>query len=140
MSTFQRTPLFLPSQGRIYDFICNQGASRICLPSTKAFWATFTKLLITFFSLFASTFARSLYKLPTKLIGLKSLRFSTPSFFGIRARKVEFRLLTNFPRRWKSLNSSIMSFFTISQLKIQNSVEKPFSPGALSPFRADKAE
>ena len=48
-------------------------ASKICLPSIKAFWASQITFPTTFLSLLVNTLANHLYKLPTKLIGLKSI-------------------------------------------------------------------
>ena len=51
-------------------------ASKICLPSTKAFWDSKITFPITFSILLANTLANNLYRLPTRLIGLKSFRSS----------------------------------------------------------------
>ena len=75
--------------------LATKTASRICLPCTKAFWALETTFPTTLFNLLAKTLANHLYRPPTKLIGLKSLKSSAPPFFGIKTIKVALRLLTN---------------------------------------------
>ena len=72
-------------------------ASRICSPSTKVFCDYEITLPTANSSLLAKTFARTLYELPTKLIGLKSLRSSVPPFFGINTKKGALRLFSNLP-------------------------------------------
>ena len=109
---------------------------RICLLSMKAFWVEDT----TFFSLLANTFSSSLYKPPTKLINLKSLKLSTPHFFGTKTKNIEFKLLTNLPHSWKSLKKSIISTFTKFQQNYQNAIKKSFGSSALSPFSSERAK
>ena len=62
-------------------------ASKICLPSTKAFWASKITFPTTFLSLLAYTLANHLYSPPTKLIGLKSLKFSAPTAKTVKRGK-----------------------------------------------------
>lgn len=54
-------------------------------------------LPITYFSWIANTLAKSLYMPPSKLIGLKSFKYSTPFLFGTRTRKVAFKASMHLP-------------------------------------------
>ena len=95
MSNLQRIPFsFFFVMESITSFAIRH-ASQICLPAIEAFWAVLTSLLITFFSLLARTFAISLYRRFTRLIGLKSLMSSAPPFFGTKTMNFEFRLHVN---------------------------------------------
>ena len=116
-----------------------RAASRIYLHRIKACWLSEINTLTTDFNLFVKTLAKSLYSPPTKLIGLKSFNSSTPPFFGIRTRKVEFKLLWNVPRRKKSLKRAIISALVKSKQKCQNAMVKPSGLGALSPERLERA-
>ena len=93
------------------------------------------------------------YNSPTKLISLKSLRSSAPPFFGIKTKKVTFKLFTNLPYLWNSLKNKknqkakkkkkkklIISSFTKSQLNYHNAIEKPSKLGVLSPLRSERAK
>ena len=57
--------------------------SRICLPPTKAFWELDIRLSKTLRSLDANTLDNSLYKLPTRLMGRKSLILTALIFLGM---------------------------------------------------------
>ena len=70
-------------------------ASKIYLPSMKAFQDLDITLSMTLLILLANTFVKILYKPLTRLIGLKSLKSSTICFLGIKTKKVAFKLLTN---------------------------------------------
>lgn len=89
----------------------------------------------TDFNLFSKTLTSNLYKLPTKLIDLKSLKSSAPHFFRIKTRKVEFSLLWNVPCRKNSSKEAIISSLEKSQQRCQKSMVKPSRLGALSPER-----
>ena len=84
LPNLQMIPLMLPLSLESITLFAIKIASKICLIPTKTCWKSETKLPTTLFSLFARTLARSLYKPPTKLVGLKSLRSSVPPFFGTR--------------------------------------------------------
>ena len=79
----------------------------------------------TLLSLFARTLANNLYKLPTKLISLKSFKSSAPPFFGIKTKKVAFKLLSNCPRSKNSLKKPNTSPLTKSQQRCQKPMVNP---------------
>ena len=61
--------------------------SKISHPSTKAFWDLEITLSMTLLILLANTLIKILYRPPTRLIGLKSLMFSTVCFLGDQNQK-----------------------------------------------------
>ena len=114
-------------------------ASIICRPSTNTFFDVEITLANTPFNLLASTLVSHLYSPPTKLIGLKSFKPSSPPFFGINTRKVAFRLRTKQPESWNSLKKFITSTFTKSHEHYQKAIGKPSGPSAFSPQNPDNA-
>ena len=74
--------------------------SKICLPPTKEFCDSEISLSSTRLNLFSKTLDNSLYTLPTKLIGLKSLIFNALFFLGIKERKEAFRDRSNSELLW----------------------------------------
>lgn len=66
-------------------------ASRICLLSTKAFWFFPITSPMTLDILVVNTLKINLYKLPTRLISLKSLIFLAPTTLGMSTKNVEFK-------------------------------------------------
>ena len=114
-------------------------ASNICLPSTNAFWVLEITLANTLFNPLANTLANHLYNPPTKLIGLKSLKFFALPFFKIRTIKVAFKLHTKWPDLWNSLKKFVTSFFTNSHENCQNAMENQSGPEALSLLKLNNA-
>lgn len=100
--TYKRPSFPCSSKLSLITSFAISDASKILLPPRRHFGGFLTSLLITFFNLLARTFSINLYKLPTKLIGLKSMGFSTSPFFSTRTMKVVFRLHTNMLLSWNS--------------------------------------
>ena len=101
-------------------------------PQRKHFEYWISPCFMTLLILLANIFVRILYKPPTRLIGLKSLKSSTICFLGIKTKKVAFKFLTNLLCSWNSSKKLRTSFFTKSQLKDQKAKGKPSGPEALS--------
>lgn len=82
----------------------------------------------TFLSLFARTLVSRIYKLLTKLIGLKSFMASAPPFLGTNTTKVALELFSNRNKRRKIPQWSIMSLLCTPSF-CQNAIVNPLGPG-----------
>uniref|UniRef100_A0A7N2LLV5 Uncharacterized protein n=1 Tax=Quercus lobata TaxID=97700 RepID=A0A7N2LLV5_QUELO len=77
--------------------------------------------------------------LPTRLIGLKFLAFTAPSFFRMSAIEVAFKNLSNEPLSWKYRKNFVVSSFTTLQHHWNKAIKNSLGPRALSPFIPCKA-
>ena len=89
--------------------------------------------------MFERSLARVLWTLPTRLIGLKFLAFTAPSFFRMSAIEVAFKNLSNEPLSWKYRKNFAVSSFTTIQLHWNKAIKNSLGPRALSPFIPCKA-
>lgn len=94
------------------------------------FWDLQMILTFTMLILFKRTFEMILYMLPTRLIGWKHLTSIAPTFLGIRAMKLTFKLFLNFPKVYSYRKICMTSSFTTSQVW-KNTMVKPYGPVAV---------
>lgn len=90
-------------------------------------------------SLPVKTFARILYVLPSKLIGLKSFKWSTPFFFEIRMMNEAPACLRRRHLEWKRFMKAIISPLVSSQNHWENTIKNLSGPSALLPPKLNTA-
>ena len=92
--------------------------SRIYLPPTNEFWDSEIRLSKTALNLLANTLDSSLYTLPTKLMGRKSLMETALHLLGIRVRNEAFKDRSNIECRCEQL-SLILKLFPSWLLRLE---------------------
>ena len=133
MSSLKRSVGVRDLWRRLAKFLTYKKLSWMLLVFMKALWALETSLFMCGASLVAIILVISLAIAWMRLMGLKSVTSSAPSFLGMRAIFAEFsqwRLLVWRAPNW--LITAMISILIMFQQDLKKAPVKPSGPGALS--------